>query len=169
MRAPHALPRRRPHSKAGCCRMGATAISGTLLGKTLRWLVSTPSGHHGKPHSGQAWARRRPWDSYPAAPAWPAAGESVSSSAEQETCQSFTSRDTNKERQATQTSATSIQPGARWRKTALSTPRRGGRVRSLLHLLLGSLLLLHPYHPKPAPSPRGFPPRNSVGLWGRDP
>lgn len=45
--------------------------------------------------------------------------------------------------------ATSILADAQPRKVAWPAPPRGELVRSLLHLLLWSLLLLHPSHPKP--------------------
>lgn len=48
---------------------------------------------HAKRRSGQAWAQRMPWDSYPAALAWPRAPASEPSSAGQEACRGLTRRD----------------------------------------------------------------------------
>lgn len=140
------------------------AISGTLLEKTLRWLGSTPSRNHGKFHSGQAWAQRLPCGSYPAALAWPTAGESELSSAGRETHQAFTRQDTEiASHRPNLFSDVSHLPwqqhpsGVQWRKVALPTPPRGELVRSLHLLLVFAPAIPLPH--KATHQPQGLPPK----------
>lgn len=138
--------------KRGASSDGATAISGTSLGKTLRQPVTTSSGHHGKSHSGQAGAQHLPWESYPAAPAWPAAGESAPSSAEQGTCRSFTGRGTKHSvRPSKPRRPASDQVPSGGRRPVHSPQGREGQFSSsppsLVFAPATSL------HPKPSPAP----------------
>lgn len=192
MHKPYALARGWPRLKEGALSGGGHGHLRDLARKDAeKWsLVRVPSCSnwptslegHAKCRSGQAWAQRMPWDSYPAALAWPRAPASEPSSAGQEACRGLTRRDmeiTSSHpgpfpRPEPPPLATSIPPGAQRRKVALPAPPRGELVRPPLHLCLWSLLTLHPYHPKhpscrlPA-SPRDCLPTNSGGLQGRDP
>lgn len=67
------------------------------------------------------------------------------------------------QRQAIQTPATSIRPGAQWRKTACPLPAGEGR-SVLLFTSFSGLCSCYIPPPKAIPSPRGFPQKNSVGL-----